>query len=84
MTVFDVLRYPIDSNKPMSTNLHLYPRDVLMIWYKEDLRGRRRNPSLEEISDEYMSRLLGSQHFEDSRIILLGKLKKRIEEYDPI
>ena len=85
MTVFDVLRYPIDSNKDIIYIMNEIPYEILRIWYVKDLRGNKKNPSVDTIQLRFLvEKGVISSNSLIGRKMLLDKLKHRIMEYDSI
>ena len=75
MSLFDVLRYPIDDKK-IFTSIEAVPYEILIIWYRRDLNGTMEFPEIKHIFNRFLS--------SHDSFGLLNQLKKRIAEYDNI
>ena len=84
MTLFDVLRYPIDENVGKTfASIDKVPNEILLTWYREDLDGKS-YPSTANIYNEFRHFYAFKPDAFKLRHECIVRLKKRIFEYDPI
>ena len=83
MTIFDVIRYPLDPTD-IGGSVPIIPKKIWLAWYWKDLEGADHNPSTEVIYNRYINLVYGYGAKYDLRDKLVALLKQRILEYDSV